>query len=193
MATSLAGRAAPGRGATRPAEALPGEFRLRDGTPALIWPLLPTDARTLREGFRHMSPESRQSRFLSPLSDLDQAMLKRLVDGVDGMHHIALVLVVFPPDGPEQPVAVARLVQYDADPASADIAVTVVDEWQGRGVGTALVRALMQRRPPELRQLRTVIDADNHASLALLNGAGGMSSSVTRRGLVDVTVELPAA
>jgi RimJ/RimL family protein N-acetyltransferase len=100
---------------------------------------------------------------------------------------------VFPPDGPEEPVGVARLVQYDGDPATADIAVTVVDRWQGRGVGSALVRALMQRRPPELRQLRTVIDAGNHASLALLNGAGQTSSSVIRRGMVDVTVELPAA
>jgi RimJ/RimL family protein N-acetyltransferase len=193
VTTSPVGRLAARRGATRPAGALPGEFLLRDGTPALIWPLLPTDGRTLREGFRHMSPESRRSRFLSPLSDLDEPMLKILVDGVDGEHHIALVLVVFPPDGPEQPVGVARLVQYPADPASADLAVTVVDRWQGRGVGAALVRALMQRRPPAVTQLRTVAEADNHASLALLAGAGRVSSSVTRRGVVDVTVELPAA
>ncbi len=193
MTTSPVGRLASGRGATRPAGALPGEFLLRDGTPALIWPLLSSDARTLREGFRHMSPESRRSRFLSPLSDLDGPMLKLLVDGVDGVHHIALVLVVFPPDGPEQPVGVARLVQYPGDPASADIAVTVVDQWQGRGVGAALVRALMQRRPPVIKQLRTVAEADNQASLALLAGAGRVSSSVTRRGVVDVTVELPAA
>ena len=30
-------------------QVLPGEFALRDGTPALIWPLLPTDAETLRD------------------------------------------------------------------------------------------------------------------------------------------------
>ena len=44
-----------------------------------------------------------------------------------------------------------------------------------------------------LRRIRTVVDADNHASLALLAGAGGMTSGVTRRGVVDVTVDLPAA
>jgi hypothetical protein len=37
------------------------------------------------------------------------------------------------------------------------------------------------------------IDADNHASLALLAGAGQMSSTVTHKGVVDVTVDLPAA
>lgn len=184
---------AAGRGTTRPADALPGEFSLRDGTPALIWPLLPSDARMLREGFRRLSPESRRRRFLSPLDDLDEAMIDRLVGGVDGVRHIALVLIVLPPDGPEQPVGIARLVQYPSDPATADIAVTVVDPWQGRGVGAALVRALMQRRPRDLRQLQTVVDAGNHASLALLAGAGRVSSSPAGRGVVDVTVELPAA
>lgn len=172
---------------------LAGEFALRDGTPALIWPLLPSDARTLREGFRHLSPESQRSRFLSPLSDLDEGMIQRLVGGVDGVHHVALVLVVLPPHGLEQPVGVARLIQDPSDPATGDIAVTVLDPWQGRGAGAALVRALMERRPPELRRIRTVVDAGNRASLALLAGAGPMSSSVTRRGVVDVTVELPAA
>ncbi len=193
MDTSPARHPAPSPGVPRPAGALPGEFSLRDGTPAMIWPLLPTDARALREGFRRLSPESRRSRFLAPLGDLDDAMIRRLVGGVDGVHHIALVLVVLPPDGPEEPVGIARLVQYPSDPATADIAVTVADPWQGRGVGSALVRALMRRRPRDLRRLRTVIDAGNHASLALLAGAGHMSSSPTRQGVVDVTVELPAA
>jgi RimJ/RimL family protein N-acetyltransferase len=172
---------------------LAGEFALRDGTPALIWPLLPSDGRTLREGFRRLSPESRRSRFLSPLSDLDEEMIERLVDDVDGVHHVAVVLVVLPRDGLEQPVGVGRLIQDPSDPASADIAVTVLDPWQGHGVGAALVRALMERRPAGLRRIRTVVDADNRASLALLAGSGRMSSSVTRRGVVDVTVELPAA
>jgi RimJ/RimL family protein N-acetyltransferase len=181
------------RGATRPAKALPGELALRDGTPALIWPLLPTDARMLREGFRQLSPESRRRRFLSPLDDLDEAMIARLVGAVDGVHHIALVLVVLPPGGPDQPVGIARLVQDPSDPATGDIGVTVLDPWQGQGVGTALVRALMRRRPRDLRQLRTVVDADNHASLALLAGAGHLSSGPARMGVVDVTVALPAA
>ena len=147
----------------------------------------------LREGFRRLSPESRRRRFLSPLDDLDEAMIDRLVGGVDGVRHIALVLIVLPPDGPEQPVGIARLVRYPSDPATADVAVTVLDQWQGRGVGAALVSALMQRRPRDLRQIRTVVDADNRASLALLAGAGRMSSGLTRGGAVDVTVDLPAA
>jgi RimJ/RimL family protein N-acetyltransferase len=159
----------------------------------MIWPLLPTDGQALREMFRRLSPESRQRRFLSALSDLDDAMIQRLVGAVDGVHHIALVLVVLPPDGEEWPVAVARLVQDPADPASAEIAFTVADEWQGRGVGTALAEALIQRRPAEVTRLRADVEAGNLASLALLTRAGRMSSGVPRRGIVDVTVDLRAA
>lgn len=176
-----------------PRRALPGELSLRDGTPAMIWPLLPTDGQALREMFRRLSPESRQRRFLSSLSDLDDAMIQRLVGKVDGVHHIALVLVVLPPDGEEWPVGVARLVQDPADPASAEVAFTVADEWQGRGVGTALAKALIQRRPAAVRRLRADVEAENLASLALLTRAGHMSSGVPRRGIVDVTVDLQAA
>ena len=172
---------------------LPGEFLLRDGTPAMIWPLLPTDGEALREAFRWLSAASRRSRFLSELHELDDAMIQRLVDGVDGVHHIALVLVVLPPGGMERPVGVARLIQDPADPATADIAVTVTDDWQGRGVGTVLARALIARRPAAVRRLSTVVDADNHASLALLARAGRLSSGAARRGVVDVTVDLTAA
>jgi GNAT superfamily N-acetyltransferase len=172
---------------------LPGEFALRDGTPALIWPLLSTDARALREGFGRLSPQSRRRRFLGALDELDDSMIRRLVDGVDGVRHIALVLTVLPPDGLEGPVGVARLVQHQADPATADIAVTVADDWQGRGAGTALVAALMRRRPAEVTRLRTAVQAGNRASLAMLAGAGHISSSLPHQGIVDVTVELTAA
>ena len=91
----------------RPAcgQVLPGEFFLRDGTPAMIWPLLSTDAETLREGFRRLSPDSRQRRFLAALNELDAPMIRLLVDSVDGVHHIALLLIALPPEGEEGPSA----------------------------------------------------------------------------------------
>ena len=161
---------------------LPGEFCLRDGTPAMIWPLLPTDAETLREGFRRLSRDSRRRRFLTSLGGLDDSMIRRLVDSVDGVHHIAFLLVVLPPQGEEGPVGVAHLLQYPDDPATADIAVTVADDWQGRGVGTALGSALLERRPAAVKRLRTVVEADNRASLALLARAGRMSPGRLPRG-----------
>jgi len=171
---------------------LPGEIFLRDGTPALIWPLLPTDAETLRDMFRRLSPNSRRHRFLQALGQLDDTMIRLLVDSVDGVHHIALMLIVLPPGGTEEPAGVARLMQIPGDPATAEIAVTVVDDWQRRGVGRALISALMQRRPPAVTRLCAAVEAGNHASLALLARTGRMSAGLPDRGVLDVAVDLPA-
>ncbi len=193
MTASLAhqSRQTPARPAS--GQVLPGEFVLRDGTPALLWPLLPTDAETLRDVFCRLSPGSRHHRFLQVLDQLDDPMIRLLVDSVDGVHHIALVLIVLPPQGQEELIGVAHLVQYPDDPATADIAVTVVDDWQGRGAGTALVSALLARRPAAVTRLRTLVAAGNRASLALLAGAGRVSSGLPEQGVLDVTVDLPAA
>ncbi len=100
---------------------------------------------------------------------------------------------MLPPGGGEGPAGVAHLLQYSDDPATADIAVTVVDDWQGRGAGAALLSALMRQRPAAVTRLRTLVAADNRASLALLAGAGRVSSGPAEGGVLDVTVELPAA
>ncbi len=85
----------------------------------MIWPLLPTDAETLREGFRRLSRDSRRNRFLTALDELDDAMIRRLVDSVDGVQHIALLLVVLPSEGEEELAGVAHLVLSPDEPATA--------------------------------------------------------------------------
>lgn len=167
---------------------------LQDGTPALIWPLLPTDRSALQEAFDELSTTSRRQRFLGSLRQLSEPMLDLLVDSVDGVGHLALVLTAVPADGSTRPVGVGRLIQYTTQPSAADIAVTVVDDWRGRGVATTLVRTLLARRPPEVTALRTLVADDNAASLALLSRIGRMRTRRDSPGLLQVEVhDLPPA
>jgi RimJ/RimL family protein N-acetyltransferase len=164
---------------------------LRDGTPAVVVPLLPANREALRQEYERLSAETRFDRFLSAVPELTDTMLDHLVDDVDGVDHVALVLLVTTDDGTELPLGLARIVRYPHDPAAADVAVTVVDDWHGRGVATALLEVLMRRRPPGVERIVTVVQADNRASVAMLARLGpvevGDPESGTRRVVVDLS------
>jgi RimJ/RimL family protein N-acetyltransferase len=166
------------------------ELRLPDGTPAMVWALSPNDGRGLRESYRHLSAEARYSRFLSAVSELSDEMLRRLVDDVDGVDHVALVLVVFPDDGPDRAVGIGRIVRFRDQPQAADVAITVDDAWRRRGIGSALLEELIRRRPAGVIELVTHIAASNTASLALLSRAGEVRLSPLSDGRYDVRVAL---
>jgi GNAT superfamily N-acetyltransferase len=171
------------------------EVTLPDGTSGLIWPLLDTDRDLMRQGFAELSAESRQQRFLTSLPELSDAMLRLLVDDVDGVDHVAVLLTVLPEGGPARPVGVARLVRCPGEPAVADVAVTVIDAWHGHGVGSALLTDLLARRPADVTTLRTTVAADNRASLAMLSRHGRMTTHRDGPGVLTVQVSdlAPAA
>ncbi len=165
--------------------------RLRDGTEAFVVPLLPANREALRQEYQRLSPETRFSRFLAAVPELTDKMLDHLVDDVDGADHVALVLLVITDDGTELPLGLARMIRYPDDPTAADVAVTVVDDWQGRGVATALLEVLMRQRPEGVRRVVTVIEAANGASLAMLRRLGHVELSQPESGTQHAVVELP--
>ncbi|MGZ6855331.1 MAG: GNAT family N-acetyltransferase, partial [Mycobacteriaceae bacterium] len=105
---------------------------LRDGSDVLIRQVQPGDAPLLAEGFRRLSTESRWLRFLTGKPKLSQAELRYFTE-VDHHDHEALGALNHV-DG--RGLGIARYIRHDDDPEAAEIAVTVVDDWQGRGLGT---------------------------------------------------------
>jgi RimJ/RimL family protein N-acetyltransferase len=167
------------------------EVVLRDGTQAMIWPLLATDRATLVDGFARLSEGSRARRFLGPIPALSESMLNRLVEQVDGTNHIALVLTAYPRGDVEDVAGVGRIIRYPERPSEADVAVTVQDAWQGRGVGTALLRELVTLRPPGVVRIVTEVTNDNTASLNMLARIGPPRLAPTDDGTYVVSVTLP--
>ncbi|MDI6908325.1 GNAT family N-acetyltransferase [Nocardioides sp.] len=168
------------------------EARLNDGTRALIWDLRPGDREAVREGFEQLSEETRFHRFLAAVPHLTDTMLDHLVDEVDGVDHVAIALVVLDADGTGVPAGVARMIRYSEQRDAADVAVTVIDQFQRRGVATALLGELMRRRPVGIRRLVTTVTADNAASLAMLRRLGPTVAEPAGPNRLDVVVELPS-
>lgn len=106
----------------------------------LIRELTPADRLALVFIFRHLGSASRYQRFLGIKTELSRRELDYLTD-VDHWHHEALI--AWSPI-PRAPIGVARYVRYE-DFDLAELAVTVVDGWQRRGVGAALLAALSER------------------------------------------------
>lgn len=172
-----------------PLARLPVAAVLRDGTPAVVRAGgAPGDRDLLLAGFEQFSAASRYHRFLTVVPTLTEGMLHRLVDEVDGRDHVVVVLA--PADQPDHPVGVARLIRYPHDPTIADIAVSVTDDWQGRGVATAMLRVLMPLRPVGVTRLDTEAAADNAAALAMLRRLGCTQVTVQGSGVYRVQVEL---
>ena len=114
-----------------------GHLRLGEGTLVSLRPFRPGDGGLLVAGFARMSPQSRYRRFLTPVPRLTDSMLAFLTSVDDANHH-AWGAMVDEPDG-EFGAGVVRWVRSKADPAVADMAVTVIDDYQGRGLGGLLL------------------------------------------------------
>ena len=138
---------------------------LRDGSQVVIRPVGRADAPLLADGFARLSPESRRMRFLRRKDELTPAEVRYFTD-VDHHDHEALGAL---DRAGGRGVGVARYVRDTGDPQSAEIAVTVVDDWQGRGLGAALLARLSGRaRAAGIRRFTALVSADNAAMTALL-------------------------
>lgn len=164
--------------------------RFRDGTDGFVVPLVAANREALQQEYEHLSLRTRSGRFLAAVPALTHTMLDHLVDDVDGVDHVALVAMVTDENGTEVPVGLARMIRYDDDPSAADLGVTVVDAWQGRGVATALLQVLVRHRPEGVTCIRTVTRADNLASLAMLRALGDVDVDVVGPGVLAVVVHL---
>jgi RimJ/RimL family protein N-acetyltransferase len=147
----------------------PATWRLSDGRRLCARPLEPADRQAYLEGFERLSAESRYLRFAGPKPRLTAGDLAYLLD-VDHDCHEALVAYEC---GSGRGVGVARYVRLPGDPAAADVAITVIDEWQGRGVARSLLAMLAQRAAEAgIRRLHADALRENRRALRLLRGAG---------------------
>jgi pimeloyl-ACP methyl ester carboxylesterase/GNAT superfamily N-acetyltransferase len=164
------------------------ETTLRSGDRVLVRPIRPGDKDGLRDVLHRLSPESRYRRFFSPVKELGVAQLHYLTE-VDHHTHEALV-AIDPETG--HPIAVARFIRARPEAPAAEVAVAVIDDWQGRGLGSELLHRLAARAREEgVGRFSAYVLEGNRSMLELLDGLGDHHVVSHDGGVMEIVTELP--
>ncbi len=175
---------------------------LRDGTVVRLRSVRPSDKAAFRDGFRQLSTQSVYHRFFQTKSSLSDTELTYLTE-VDFRNHVALVVVLDQEldtasghHHPGELVAVARFVRLPAARGAdlAEVAFTVGDEMQGRGIATHLLRHLAAiGRQLGIRAFVAEVLPDNHPMLKVFAHSGLAVTEEVVDGSVHVEMPLGLA
>ena len=143
---------------------------MRDGSVLYLRPVLPGDSARVTQGPVEFSSETLYRRFQSVRSPTKSLM--RYLFEVDYLDHFVFVLT----DGLDGPVvADARFVRDERHPEEAEIAFIVGDDYQGRGIGTFLMRAIsVAAHDDGVRRFTARVLSDNMPMRAILDRAGAV-------------------
>jgi nucleotide-binding universal stress UspA family protein/GNAT superfamily N-acetyltransferase len=161
-------------------------IKLRDHSRVTLRPIAPQDKQLVANAFECLSDSSRYRRFgnVQPLTPETIAYLTE----VDHIDHEAIIAIE-PETG--DALGVARYVRTHEDPAAAEVAVAVVDDWQGRGLGRALLTELTRRARREgIRRFVALVQSDNEEALKLMRGVTNLDGR-TIGSQTELWIELP--
>jgi RimJ/RimL family protein N-acetyltransferase len=167
----------------------PRTLELTDGTKVLVRPIVPEDEPLLHEAVAAMSERTVYFRFFSPLKRMPDALAHRLAV-VDYNDRFALV-ATDKPRGKERIVGVAR---YDrvVNTDVAEVAVAVIDEFQRRGLGSALMTILGKVATEHaIKTFTLIVLPENQQMLGLLRKMGWIHRAKLSGGVYDINFELP--
>ena len=166
---------------------------LSDGRVVVIRPIRSDDIARLQAAHGPLSPLSRYQRFMTAKPYLSAADATYL-SIVDGRNHYALVATFADsPEADEAIIAVARFVRSPDDPAAAEFAIVVGDDWQGDGLGGELMGRLVDAAVSRgVDRFQATMLADNVAIQRLSERfAEGPLRRVRRGNTFEVEFDLP--
>lgn len=147
----------------------------------------PTDQPLLERGFAHLSQQSRTLRFLAAHPRLSAKELPRFTAPNDQDHFAIGALIKADED--VTPLATARYVRLIPGGSLAEFAETIIDDYQGRGLGSLMLGVLAKHAALNgLSGFAALVHQENARMLALLRDAGAV---VTRTDHTEITLRLP--
>ena len=141
-----------------------------DGAVVTIRPIRPADFELEREFVAGLSPVTGYHRLMSTRTPSFEE-LRRFTD-VDPTREVAFIATT-EAGGRERQVGVARYVKDEVRPGEAEFAIVLADAWQRRGLGRALLSALIdEARREHLRRLVGSTLSENEGMLRLARRLG---------------------
>jgi len=161
--------------------------KLRNGERIVIRALRPQDRDDLMAAVDRTSGDSLYRRFFAVRRHFTETEESFYLN-VDFVSHVALIASA---DENGQPIIIAGGRYVVGEPGQAEVAFTVVDKYQGRGVGAALLRHLaMIARQAGLRELVAYVLPDNRAMLKVFEKSGLKYTAKREAGSVYVKLGL---
>ena len=161
---------------------------LREGRKIEIRALRPQDRDGLTSAVARVGKESLYRRFFAGKREFSETEVSFFVD-VDFVNHVALVAVAKEGD---QAAIVGGGRYVVVRPGQAEVAFAVIDEYQGQGIGAALMRHLGAiARHSGLRELIAEVLSENVAMLKVFEKSGLEMSTKREGAVVHVSLRVP--
>lgn len=154
-----------------------------------IGAILPTYKKEIAEGIRHLSIESIRNRFHVIKKEFSEQELNYLTT-LDGINHFALGLRNSQNEG----IAVARMIRTDLETVEAEVAITIIDHYQHKGLGLFLFKCITYAAFE--RGIQTLIIScfdHNEGMLRLTGKIGRIIRRVRYQNTLTVYIELNEA
>jgi GNAT superfamily N-acetyltransferase len=147
------------------------ELTLRDGSPVIVRPLIPGDRESLAEAYRRLSPEARYHRFWTHTGEVvGEKMLNQVLDQDPQQH---MTWTVLDPTRDFPPLGGASWWRDKENPAQAELSAIVLDDDQGRGVGTLLLAVMwLTAFRAGIQQLIGYVQVENRQAAAWMRDCG---------------------
>lgn len=141
-----------------------GESKLRAGS------VRPHNKKQISDGLRDMSPESIRNRFLGSKRDFSEQELQYLTN-LDGWNHYAFGIEER--EGLKRGVGLIRMVRASHSDTEAEVAITIIDEYQKKGLGSVLLDVIiLAARERKIKTLSFTYLPSNEAITKFLLKAG---------------------
>lgn len=142
---------------------------LRDGSPVEIRALRPDDEADMLTAIERTSAQSLQRRFFAMKRHFSERERSFFMQ-IDFRNHVALIAVAREAER-DMIVGGGRYIVFE--PGRAEMAFVVIDAWQGRGIGSLLIRHLIRiGGDGELRELTAEVLPGNSAMLRVFERSG---------------------